>query len=65
MFLGTICPQVEMKGENGRRKVLAANTKSVLRIVQSIPSPKAERMELPEKIGQLKHEVYHGRKTSI
>ena len=49
MFLGTICPQVEMKGENGRRKVLAASTKSVLRIVQSIPSPKAERMELSEK----------------
>lgn len=46
MFLGTICPQVEMKGENGRRKVLAANTKSVLRIVQSIPSPKAEPFKL-------------------
>lgn len=46
MFLGTNCPQVEMKGENGRRKVLAANTKSVLRIVQSIPSPKAEPFKL-------------------
>lgn len=46
MFMGTNCPHVEMKGENGRRKVLAASTKSVLRIVQSIPSPKAEPFKL-------------------
>lgn len=46
MFIGTNCPQVEMRGENGKRKVLAANTKSVLRIVQSIPSPKAEPFKL-------------------
>lgn len=42
-FLGTNCPQVEMVGETGKkRKVLAATTKGVLRLVQSIPSPKAE-----------------------
>lgn len=46
MFIGTNCPQVEMRGENSKRKVLAANTKSVLRIVQSIPSPKAEPFKL-------------------
>ena len=42
-FLGTNCPQVEMIGETGKkRKVLAATTKGVLRLIQSIPSPKAE-----------------------
>lgn len=40
---GTICTPVEMIGKDGkRRKVLAASTKGVLRLVQSIPSPKAE-----------------------
>ena len=42
-YLGTNCPQVEMIGETGKkRKVLAATTKGVLRLIQSIPSPKAE-----------------------
>lgn len=42
-YLGTNCPQVEMLGENGkRRKVLAANVEQLFRIIQSIPSPKAE-----------------------
>ena len=40
---GTICPLVEMEAADGRkRKVQAANTKGLLRIIQSIPSPKAE-----------------------
>ncbi len=40
---GTICTPVEMFGLDGkRRKVLAANTQGVLRLVQSVPSPKAE-----------------------
>lgn len=40
---GTICTPVEMLGLDGkRRKVLAATTEGVLRLVQSIPSPKAE-----------------------
>lgn len=40
---GTICTPVEMLGLDGRRrKVQAAKTKGVLRLVQSIPSPKAE-----------------------
>lgn len=42
-FVGTNCPQVEMKGTTGkRRKTLVANTESLFRIIQSIPSPKAE-----------------------
>ena len=44
---GTICPLVEMEAADGRkRKVQAANTKGLLRIIQSIPSPKAEPFKL-------------------
>jgi len=40
---GTICPLVEMIAADGKkRKVQAANAKGLLRIIQSIPSPKAE-----------------------
>lgn len=40
---GTICTQVEMYANDGkRRKIMAANIKSLFRIIQSIPSPKAE-----------------------
>jgi prophage antirepressor-like protein len=40
---GTICPLVEMIAADGRkRKVQAANAQGLLRIIQSIPSPKAE-----------------------
>lgn len=46
-YLGTICPQVEMMTESGkRRKVLAANIKGLFRIIQSIPSSKAEPFKL-------------------
>jgi DNA-damage-inducible protein D len=42
-YLGTICPQVEMLTPSGKkRKTLAGNTESLFRIIQSIPSPKAE-----------------------
>jgi DNA-damage-inducible protein D len=44
---GTICPLVEMEAADGRRrKVQAADTKGLLRIIQSIPSPKAEPFKL-------------------
>ncbi len=44
---GTICPPVEMIAADGRkRKVQAANTQGLLRIIQSIPSPKAEPFKL-------------------
>ena len=43
VFLGTNCPQVDMLTETGKkRKTLAANVKSLFRIIQSIPSSKAE-----------------------
>ncbi len=42
-YLGTNCPQVAMRTEFGKlRHTLAANVKSIFRIIQSIPSPKAE-----------------------
>jgi DNA-damage-inducible protein D len=44
---GTICPLVEMVAADGRmRKVQAANAQGLLRIIQSIPSPKAEPFKL-------------------
>ena len=42
-YLGTNCPQVEMQTESGvKRKTLAGTSKHVFRLIQSIPSPKAE-----------------------
>jgi len=42
-YLGTNCPQVEMLTETGKkRKTLAGNTKDIFRLIQSIPSKKAE-----------------------
>ena len=42
-YIGTNCPQVEMKTESGKnRKTLAGTVQDVFRLVQSIPSPKAE-----------------------
>lgn len=42
-YLGTNCPQVAMKTQTGKfRKTTAANPEQLLRIIQSIPSPKAE-----------------------
>lgn len=47
LFLGTNCPQVMMMTKTGkRRKTLAADTKALFRIIQSIPSPKAEPFKL-------------------
>lgn len=44
---GTICPPVEMTAADGkRRKIQAADTQGLLRIIQSIPSPKAEPFKL-------------------
>jgi hypothetical protein len=46
-YIGTNCPKVEMVGESGKkRRTLAANAEQVLRIIQSIPSPKAEPFKL-------------------
>jgi DNA-damage-inducible protein D len=44
---GTICTLIEMQAADGKmRKVQAADTKGLLRIIQSIPSPKAEPFKL-------------------
>ena len=46
-FIGTNCPQVDMLTDTGkRRKTLAGNIRQLLRIIQSIPSPKAEPFKL-------------------
>lgn len=41
-YLGTNCPQVEMLTNGKKRKTLAGNAQDIFRIIQSIPSPKAE-----------------------
>src|SRR4030042_5081497 len=42
-YIGTNCPQVEMKTTTGKnRKTLAGNTKDAFRLIQSIPSQRAE-----------------------
>jgi hypothetical protein len=46
-YIGTNCPQVEMQTETWKkRKTLAGTVKDILRIIQSIPSPKAEPFKL-------------------
>jgi prophage antirepressor-like protein len=44
VYLGTNCPQVEMgtKLVGKKRKTLAGNVEQLFRLIQSIPSPKAE-----------------------
>ena len=46
LFLGTNCPQVEMLTNGVKRKVLAGSVQHIFRIIQSIPSPKAEPFKL-------------------
>lgn len=74
-YVGTNCPQVAMLTETGKkRRTLAANTKGVLRIIQSIPSPQAEpfkqwlaqigserlaEIENPELAQKRMRELYH------
>ncbi|WP_281632940.1 BRO family protein [Flavobacterium luteolum] len=41
-YIGTNCPQVTMLTNGKKRKTLAGNVENIFRIVQSIPSPKAE-----------------------
>ena len=46
-YLGTNCPQVAMLTNTGKRRItLAADTTQILRIIQSITSPKAEPFKL-------------------
>ena len=57
---GTICPLLEMIAADGKkRKVQAANAQGLLRIIQSIPSPKAEPFKLwLAKVGSEKLEEF-------
>ena len=42
-FLGTNCPQVQMTTVTGKKRLtLAGDSEQILRVIQSIPSPKAE-----------------------
>jgi DNA-damage-inducible protein D len=41
-YIGTNCPQVEMLTNGKRRKTLAGTVEDIFRIIQSIPSSKAE-----------------------
>ena len=44
---GTICTPVRMKGKDGKsREIQAATSEGVFRLIQSIPSPKAEPFKL-------------------
>lgn len=46
-YIGTFCPHVEMKDQNNKsRKLLAGDTEKIFRIVQSIPSKKAEPFKI-------------------
>ena len=42
IYIGTNCPQIEMLTNGKKRKTLAGNVKDIFRLIQSIPSPKAE-----------------------
>jgi BRO family, N-terminal domain len=45
-YIGTNCPQVTMLTNGKKRKTLAGDNASIFRIIQSIPSPKAEPFKL-------------------
>jgi hypothetical protein len=45
-YIGTNCPQVTMLANGKKRKTLAGDTAAIFRIIQSIPSPKAEPFKL-------------------
>jgi hypothetical protein len=45
-YIGTNCPQITMLTNGKKRKTLAGDTAAIFRIIQSIPSPKAEPFKL-------------------
>lgn len=62
IYIGTNCPQVTMTSSTGKkRKTLAATIEQLFRIIQSIPSPKAEPFKLwmaqvaAERLNQMKN----------
>jgi hypothetical protein len=46
LYIGTNCPQVTMLTNGKNRKILAGDTENIFRLIQSIPSPKAEPFRL-------------------
>ncbi|MCB0603991.1 MAG: phage antirepressor protein [Saprospiraceae bacterium] len=42
LYIGTNCPQITMLTNGKNRKTLAGNAQHIFRLIQSIPSPKAE-----------------------
>lgn len=44
--MGTNCPPLIVESNDGKQKMGCANAKNLLRIIQSIPSPKAEPFKL-------------------
>lgn len=65
-YLGTNCPQIEMLVNGKRRKTLAGNVQDVLRLVQSVPSSKAEPFKLwLSKIGYERIQELHDPEISI
>ena len=69
---GTICTLVQMKGADGKsRKQMAADTEGMFRLIQSIPSPKAEPFKVwkaqvarKQLESQLGHSVISSAKAS-
>ncbi|MFH1510922.1 MAG: Bro-N domain-containing protein [Candidatus Woesearchaeota archaeon] len=54
-YIGTNCPQVDIPSSSGKiRNTLAGNTKDIFRIIQSVPSRKAEPFKL--WLSQVGHE---------
>ena len=41
-YIGTNCPQIAMLSNGKKRNTLAGNVEQIFRLIQSIPSPKAE-----------------------
>ncbi len=67
LYIGTNCPQVEMITESGKeRKTLAGNLENIFRIIQSIPSKKAEPIKLwLAKVGQERIEEIQNPEKSL
>ena len=78
---GTICPPLEMTAKDGKkRKIQCSNAEGLLRIIQSIPSPKAEpfkrwlakvgyerleEIENPELASKRAREIYKAKGYSV
>ena len=65
-YIGTNCPQVEMLTNGKKRKTLAGTVKDIFRIIQSIPSPKAEPFkQWLAKVGYERMQEIHDPSQSI